>query len=137
MDDKMDEATEIFSSFSVQMKCWNDKFYLPMKESAVAVSKQAVAELAPIFGQYVWPDAVRSEERLNNPSTSQPSDYDPDIDTIENREISKSKILLHVQKNTGFRNKFRYTIVKRKNEWKLLRRDVFNDLSGKWKSHHI
>ena len=137
MDNDMDEAGIVFLRFSAQMKRWNETFFLPMREDAAAAAEQAIAELTSIFDQYVWPDSARGQERLKNPATSQPSDYDPDTDTIEDRETAKSDIIFYVQTNTGFMDRFRYTMVKRNHVWKLFRREVFNDLLQKWISHHI
>jgi hypothetical protein len=88
------------------MKKWNDKFYPLMKENAAAFVDAAIIELEPIFQQYVCPKAVRGDERLKNPTTSNPSDYNPDSDIIEDIESGKTKTIIYAQSKTGFQDRF-------------------------------
>ena len=132
-----DEASKVWLEFASAMKRWNDKFYPVMKENAAAYADEAAAELKPIFRQYVWPNAVRGDERLENPATSRPSDYDADSDTIEDTQYGDTKTIIYVQSKTGFQDRFRYVMTRRGGEWKLSKREVYNDVSGKWKSHHV
>lgn len=108
---KGDASAVLFESFSA-MKRWNDKLHLLMKEDAAAHGKQAVVELEPIFDAYVAPDAVRRDERPNQPSTSAPSDYDADVNTIGQIEEGKSKTVIYVQTNIGFKDRFRFTLIR-------------------------
>ena len=137
MDDRANAAIEVFRKFSSEMKAWNDKYYPLMSENAVQHKDDAVAELTPIFDKYVWSDAVRRDERLNAPSTSQPSEYDTKTDTIVDTKFSNKKVLIEVQAETGFRNKFRYTVTENDETWKIKRKDVFRPLNDQWKSYHI
>lgn len=137
MDDRANAAIEVFRKFSSEMKAWNDKYYPLMSENAVQHKDDAVAELTPIFDKYVWSDAVRRDERLNAPSTSQPSEYDTNTDTIVDTKFANKKVLIEVQAETGFRNKFRYTVTKNDETWKIKRKDVFRPLNDQWKSYHI
>ncbi|WP_233222396.1 NTF2 fold immunity protein [Allosphingosinicella deserti] len=137
MTDEIATATSAFSHFSSKMKRWNEHFYPLMVQDAEEAAGHAIAELGPIFESHVWPDAVRSVERLNSPSAGLPSDYDPENDVIEEANLQSSTCVLLVQSNTGFKDKFRYTLKKRGGEWKLFRRDLFLDDTGKWRSHHI
>jgi hypothetical protein len=89
-----DEASKVWLEFASAMKRWNDKFYPVMKENAAAYADEAAAELKPIFRQYVWPNAVRGDERLENPATSRPSDYDADSDTIEDTQSGDTKTII-------------------------------------------
>lgn len=131
------EPSTAWLGFSSAMKKWNDRFYPLMNDNIAANIDQAILELEPIFRDYVWPDAVRGEERLTSPTTSNPSDYDPESGTIEERESGDTKTILYVQSKTGFMDRFRYTMSKRGSEWKLFKREVYNDVTEKWKSHHI
>jgi hypothetical protein len=137
MDDQVKEAVEAFLNFSKEMKAWNDKYYLLMNKAAAEHVKDAIAELTPIFDRHVWVDATRRNERLNAPSTSEPSEYDPDTDIIAETESSKKKVLIRVQSQTGFKNEFRYTITEINCVWKIKRKDVFRPFNGKWKGYHI
>lgn len=137
MNKSPEEASTAWLEFSSAMKKWNDKFYPVMNENAAAFADKATTELEPIFRQYVWPNAVRGDERLKNPTTSHPSDYDADSDTIEDMQSGDTKTIIYVQSKTGFQDRFRYTMTRRGSEWKLSKREVYNDVSEKWKSHHI
>jgi hypothetical protein len=137
MVDPRDEASTAWLGFCSAMKKWNDKFYPLMKENAAAFVDAAIIELEPIFQQYVCPKAVRGDERLNNPTTSNPSDYNPDSDIIEDIGSGKTKTIIYAQSKTGFQDRFRYTMLRRGAEWKLSKREVYNDVLEKWKSHHI
>jgi hypothetical protein len=137
MDDQANEAVEVLLNFSAEMKAWNDKYYLLMNKAAAEHVKDAIAELKPIFDRHVWEDAARRDERLNAPSTSEPSEYDPDSEIIADTEISKKKVLIRVQTQTGFKNEFRYTISEVNSVWKIKRKDVFMPLNNKWKCYHI
>lgn len=137
MTDEIATATSAFSQFSSKMKRWNEHFYPLMVQTSGQAADQAIADLEPIFGAHVWPDAVRGAERLNSPSSGLPSDYDPENDVIEEVDLKSSTCILVVQTTTGFKDKFRYTLKKRDGEWKLFRRDLFLDDTGKWRSHHI
>ena len=137
MTEETAAATSAFLGFSFKMKDWNERFYPLMVQNAAEAADLAVAELTPIFESYVWADAPRRIERLGSPSAGLPSDYDPENDIIEDAEIKASTCILYVQTTTGFKDKFRYTMKERDGEWKLLRRDLFLDDTGKWRSHHI
>lgn len=132
-----EEISSLYRDFSSEMKEWNDKFYPFMRDNAAAVTDQAISELKSIFDRYVWDDAKRREERLNKPSTNNPCDYDPKNDVIDKFDISDNKATVDVQTQTGFRDMFRYSFAKKNDCWKLSKREVLDDMSSKWKSHHI
>jgi hypothetical protein len=132
-----DGASTAWLGFSSAMKKWNDKFYPLMKENAAAFVDAAIIELELIFQRYVCPKAVRGDERLKTFMSSHPSDYDPDSDAIEDIESGATKTIIYVQSKTGFQDRFRYTMARRGAEWKVSMREVYDDVSEKWKTHHI
>lgn len=132
-----DEIYLIYRAFSSEMKKWNDKFYPLMRESVAAVRDQAIDELRPVFDRYVWDDATRREERLNAPSTCSPSDYDPETETIEDIDLSRSKATVNVQTHVGFEDMFRYIFTREGDDWRLSKRQIFEETANRWRSYHI
>lgn len=61
-----------------------------------------------------------------------PPDYDVDNDEILDVEINKNKSIVTVQKHTGFKDKFRYTLHFKNNEWRVDKRERFSSSEDKW-----
>jgi hypothetical protein len=132
-----EEICLIYRAFSSEMKKWNDKFYPLMEENIAAVRGQAIDELRPVFDCYVWDDATRREDMLHAPSVCFPSDYDPETETIEKVDLTRSKAILNVQTHVGFKDMFRYIFTRKGDDWRLSKRQIFDEISDGWKSHHI
>lgn len=67
-------------------------------------------------------------------SVSFPPDYDPENDEILDVEVIKNKATVIVQKHTGFKNKYRYTLHFKNNEWRIDKKEWFDD---KWKQDYL
>ncbi|WP_443025614.1 NTF2 fold immunity protein [Sphingomonas sp. Leaf23] len=44
---------------------------------------------------------------------------------------------MNVQTHVGFKDRFRYIFTRKGDDWRLSKRQIFDEISDGWKSHHI
>lgn len=62
-----------------------------------------------------------------------PPDYDPESDEVMDMIIGKDKASIIVQKHTGFKHKYRYTLHLTHGEWRIDKKEWLDDEDGKKK----
>lgn len=56
-----------------------------------------------------------------------PPDYDPESDEVVDVSIVKNKASIIVRKNTGFQNKYRYTLHLKNDEWRIDKKEWLDE----------
>ncbi|GCW61474.1 TPA: NTF2 fold immunity protein [Escherichia coli] len=128
-----EEMLNVFDSFSKEMNEWEVSYYNSRQNDRSGDKTSFREKLDAIFNKYCT-SKERKYGRQVAMSVSFPPDYDPENDEILDVEVIKNKATVIVQKHTGFKNKYRYTLHFKNNEWRIDKKEWFDD---KWKQDYL
>lgn len=131
-----DEALKRFKGFQDAMNHWEIHYFPLIQEDWMKYAEQAKRDLKVIFDEYVY--KYRPQEgRMAGPDVGSPPDHDPQWDIIEKVEVDRSKIIIYVQKNTQFGDRFRHTLGLHYGRWMIEKSEIFWDDKRKWGKYFL
>ena len=127
-------AKEVFIQFSEAMYAWNVRAIESDEENLphnVQFEKKE-AELIEVFDQYV----TKRKRVYGYPTRSvkNPPEYNLATNEIISCTVEDKKAYIEVQETVGFKRKLKYTLHKKKEGWRVDKREVFRKLEDKWES---
>lgn len=128
-----DEILNIFNSFLKEMNEWEVSYYNSRQNDRSGDKAPYREKLDAIFNKYCT-IKDRKYGRQTAMSVSYPPDYDPENDEILDVDVNKNRATVVVQKHTGFKNKYRYTLHFKNNEWRIDKKEWFDE---KWKQDYL
>lgn len=136
---------EVLLKFMYKMNLWEVKYYSAFIEAFKTndgkrglpdiVRESQKEELESIFSEFLT-KKERKFGRLVSLSTSCPPAYDPENDEIVEMEVGNKRAIFVVQKHTGFKNKYRYTLHFKKGEWRIDKKEM-SDENDKWARSYL
>jgi hypothetical protein len=121
-----DEAVGVLVSFMKDMNKWETSYHNAfMKDHSIDKSPYR-DELNDIFEKWCT-SKERKTGRQISLKVSFPPDYDPENDEIMDVSVVKNKASVIVQKHTGFKNKYRYTLHFKNDEWRIDKKEWLDD----------
>ncbi len=124
---------EVFNQFSEAMYNWNLEAIKMKQENVpydVRVEKMK-SEIDKIFGRYVT-IRKRTYGRLNAPTFSNPPEYNSATNEIISCVIEEKIAYIEVQETIGFKRKLKYTLQKKKDGWRIDKRESYRKSENKW-----
>jgi len=121
----------VLSSFMKDMNKWENSYRDAFMKDYNVEKESYLNELNSIFSKWCT-IKERKQGRQVAMQVSFPPDYDPDNDEIITIENTKNKAFIIVQKHTGFKNKYRYTLHFKNDEWRIDKKERFSIDEEKW-----
>ncbi|MBS9429662.1 NTF2 fold immunity protein [Photorhabdus akhurstii] len=128
----IERAQSVLETFIQEMNKWEVFYYREgsRKRNTPIVKEKMKNELDEIFSKN-----CTLKERKQGRQVSLMLSSPPDNDEITSKELDKNKAIFIIQKHTGFKNKYRYTLHFKNNEWRVDKKEW---LSGdKWKQDYL
>jgi hypothetical protein len=126
-------ANEVFSQFSEAMYHWN-LMAIKMKEENMLYNirvEKMRADINEIFDKYVT-QRKRTYGRQNGITFSNPPEYNPATNEIISSSIEDKKAYIEIQETVAFKRKLRYTLHKKKEGWRVDKRESYRKSDDKW-----
>ena len=125
---------EIFKQFSTAMYEWN-LMCIDLKKSQedyTIIREKKAEELNKVYQEYVT-DRKRTYGRQASLSFRNPPEYNLETNKILSCEIDEKKAYIEVQETVGFKNKLKYTLQRKKDGWRIDKRESYDDVfKNKW-----
>ncbi|CNC61927.1 NTF2 fold immunity protein [Yersinia similis] len=131
MKNDIEWAEKTLKYFISAMNEWELSSYpLLIDDSSEQIKTIVRNRLDDIFSRYCTLKD-RKQGRQVSLSCSEPPGYSMDEDFI-NIELIKNKAIIYTKQNTGFKNKYRYTLQFNNNEWRIDKKERFSPFEEKW-----
>lgn len=126
---------DVFTRFSTAMYEWN-ALSLELKKNAGMDDQQKFdvrkERLDSIFAEYVTA-RKRPNGRQAGYNFRNPPEYNPETNEILLVETDGKKAFIDVQETDGFNRKLRYTLQYKDDEWRIDKREKYDDVfKNKW-----
>jgi hypothetical protein len=127
---------EIFKQFSTVMYEWN-LMCIDLKKSQedyTVIREKKVTRLNEIYQEYVT-DRKRIYGRQASLDFSNPPEYNLETNEILSCTEDGKKAYIEVQEKVGFKLRLRYTLHKKKDGWRVDKRESYDDVfKNKWET---
>jgi len=131
--------TETLLAFMKDMNVWENSYRDAfMKDHSIDKAPYR-RELNDIFLRWCTLKEKKTGRQISL-KVSFPPDYDPENDEVMDVSIVKNKAFVIVQKNTGFKNKYLYTLSFKNDEWRIDKKewlDEDDDGNEKWAQAYL
>jgi len=125
------DAQRVLTDFISAMNSWELIYYPLVRDNGMLSVKDKMREdLNKIFNTFCT-NKDRKQGRQVALSCTEPPTYSPD-EEITGQDESKNKVAIYTQQHTGLKNKYRYTLQLKNNEWLLDKKERFSDYENKW-----
>lgn len=124
-------AKETLIAFMKVMNSWENGYRDAFMADHCVDKESYLTELNNIFSKWCT-IKERKYGRQASMQVSFPPDYDPEKDEIISEDVIKNKASIIVQKHAGFKNKYRYTLQFKNNEWRIDKKERFSSDENKW-----
>ncbi|MEL4889730.1 RhsIA family immunity protein [Pectobacterium betavasculorum] len=124
-------AKDTLIAFMKDMNNWENSYRDAFMSDHSVNKEPYLAELNNIFNKWCTVKE-RKQGRQVSMKVSFPPDYDPENDEILDEDAVKNKTSITVQKHTGFKNKYRYTLHYKNDEWRVDKKERFSPVEDKW-----
>ncbi|OCG46329.1 hypothetical protein A9G35_05470 [Gilliamella sp. Choc5-1] len=126
----IENAKNTLKEFIIAMNHWELHCYPIMTSgSSHEDDLQMTNELNIIFDKFCT-KRERKYGRQVALSCGNPPAYSPDEEIIKIEELKGNKVVIYTQEYTGAECQFRYTLHYKNNEWRIDRKEMFDD--DKW-----
>lgn len=123
---------DILRAFMTDMNKWESSYHDAfMKDHSIDKSPFR-DELNDIFEKWCTLKKRKTGRQISLKVVF-PPDYDPENDEIMDVSLVKNKASIFVQKHTGFKNKYRYTLHFKNDEWRIDKKEWLDNEDGKEK----
>jgi len=136
MSVEIEQAKSVLLDFMKEMNVWEVKYKKLYKEDDMKYMIPAREELRAIYSKRLT-NKERKTGRLAGPNVGWPPEYDTATETIDTVEkISSDKIIIYTNSKQiqDFNERFRYTLKRVKNEWRIDKKETFSDFKEKWEN---
>lgn len=89
-------------------------------------------KLNEIFAEYLTVKDRKYGRQAGGPSFSTPSEYNLDTNEILSCKIDGKKAFIEVQETIGFKEKLKYTLHLKGNEWRVDKKEAYDEFDEKW-----
>lgn len=132
------EPAEVVRRFVADMHAWEMQaaadFHATQPQGSEAFWDRARTSQAEVFARWCT-DKARPQGR--NGSFAQPPEYQPEYEQIlETRLESSRQAVVETQQGTGFKNKVRYTLLKKAGRWRIDNKKRAR-ANGQWVKHFL
>ncbi len=125
------DPVEVLIFFMKEMNQWENSYRDAFMKDHGIKKEPYLIELNDIFSKWCTVKE-RKHGRQTSMQVSFPPDYDPVTDKIVNHDIIKNKAFITVQKETGFKNRYLYTLNLKNKEWRIDKKERFSSEENKW-----
>jgi hypothetical protein len=126
----IENAKNTLKEFIIAMNHWELHCYPIMANgSSYEDNLQMTNELNIIFDKF----CTKKERKYGRQAAlacGNPPEYSPDEEIIKIEELKGNKVAIYTQEHTGAECQFRYTLHYKNNEWRIDRKEMFDD--DKW-----
>ncbi|WP_241606263.1 NTF2 fold immunity protein [Rosenbergiella epipactidis] len=126
-----DESKSILLNFFSAMNKWEKDNYIQMREGGVEEQKKALDEINAIFLKFC---TIRDRKvgRQASLHCGEPPEYDVDNQPIVNIESKGKKNIIYTEQMNRLKNKYRYTLNYKNDEWRIDKKERFSPFEDKW-----
>ncbi|WP_350312570.1 RhsIA family immunity protein [Dickeya fangzhongdai] len=133
---ELSKAEKVLKEFIIQMNQWELKYYpLFRNEGMTAYKDAAKKELDDIYDLFCT-KKERKQGRQISLSCGEPPEYSPDEEVLSS-ELNKNKCVFITQQYTEAKNKFRYTLQFKEDEWLIDKKERFSFYDDKWIKYNL
>ncbi|NIF22087.1 RhsIA family immunity protein [Candidatus Pantoea multigeneris] len=127
----LDEKENVLLSFFAAMNKWENDNYIPMREGGIEEQNKAQNEIDAIFLKFC---TIRDRKigRQASLHCGEPPEYDVDNQLIEKIESNGKKVIIYTNQLNRLKNKYRYTLHYKNNEWRIDKKERFSVVEDKW-----
>lgn len=135
--DKIAQAEIILKEFIIVMNDWEVTYYAKVKSQGIALLQNEMKEkVTEIFNKFCT-IKDRKFGKPTNVSVRFPPTYSPDEEILKIEEIKKNKVAIYTQQHVGVKNKFRYTLHYKNDEWQIDKKEVYDQFETKWEKYSL
>lgn len=126
-----DEPTCVLLSFFSAMNKWEKDNYMPMREGGIEEQSKAQDEIDTIFLKFC---SIRDRKigRQASLQCGEPPEYSIDTQPIVHVETKGKKVVVYTEQLNRLKNKYRYTLHYKNDEWRIDKKERFSPVEDKW-----
>lgn len=126
-----DEPTGVLLSFFSAMNKWEKDNYMPMREGGIEEQSKAQDEIDTIFLKFC---TIRDRKigRQASLQCGEPPEYSIDTQPIVHVETKGKKVVVYTEQLNRLKNKYRYTLHFKNDEWRIDKKERFSPVEDKW-----
>jgi hypothetical protein len=133
-------SEEVFKQFSIEMYEWN-VLCIELENDDSQDEKQKYqsikGKLDEIFLEYLTIRKRSTGRQAGYDFSTAHPEYNPETNEILSSVVEGNKAYIEVQETVGFKRKLRYTLHKKKDGWRIDKREHFDEFENKWRSEGI
>lgn len=132
----LSKAEKVLKKFIIQMNQWELKYYELFRNEGISVHEDAAKkELDDIYDLFCT-RKERKQGRQVSLSCGEPPEYSPD-EKVLSSELNKNKCVFITQQYTEAKDKFRYTLQFKEDEWRIDKKERFSFYEDKWIKYNL
>ncbi|WP_410448140.1 RhsIA family immunity protein [Lonsdalea quercina] len=126
-----DEPIDVLMNFFAAMNQWEKNNLIPMREGGIEEQKKAQEEIDAIFLKFC---TIRDRKigRQASLHCGEPPEYDADNQPIGKVETKGKKVVIYTDQLNRLKNKYRYTLHYKNDEWRVDKKERFSPVEDKW-----
>ena len=127
----LDESKKVLLSFFFAMNKWEKDNFIRMREGGVEEQIKAQYEIDVIFSKFC---TIRDRKigRQASLRCGEPPEYDLENQPIVNIESKGKKNIIYTEQMNRLKNKYRYTLHYKNDEWRIDKKERFSPFEDKW-----
>lgn len=132
------DAEKTLKEFILAMSNWELHYYPEVREKGLTALKEKMKqELDEIFESFCT-KKERTQGRQISLLCSDPPEYSPSEEFL-NSILSGRKLLISTQQTVGFKNRYRYTLILKDNQWFIDKKEWLDDDNGieRWRQAYL
>ncbi|MUG31059.1 hypothetical protein FRN27_22405 [Aeromonas salmonicida] len=125
------EPIGVLLSFFSAMNKWEKDNYMPMREGGIEEQSKAQDEIDTIFLKFC---TIRDRKigRQASLNCGEPPEYSTDSQPIGHVETKGKKVVIYTEQLNRLKNKYRYTLHYKSDEWRIDKKERFSPVEDKW-----
>lgn len=132
------DAESFLKEFILAMNGWELHYYPEVREKGLITLREKMKQdLDAIFDSFCTKKEIKQGRQISL-LCSDPPEYSPN-ESFLNSTISGSKAVISTQQNVGFKNKYRYTLNFKNNQWLVDKKEWLDDDKGieRWRQAYL
>jgi hypothetical protein len=129
MNNDIEQAKSVLLNFMNEVNIWEVKYKKLYKEDDMKYMIPAHEDLRNIYLKWLT-NKERKTGRLAGPSVGYPPEYDTATEVIDAVEmVTNNKLIIYTNSEQikDFNERFRYTLNRVRNEWRIDKKETFSD----------
>ena len=137
MEPNIQEAVAVLKKFIIAMNKWEVYYhtltmeYVDKGKKLAPLDAKKGEELDAIFNTYCTLKE-RKYGRQAALNTQYPAEYSPDEEILATEVLNKNKIAIETQEHSLLEERYRYTLHYKNKDWRIDKKEVYNDQDDKW-----